>query len=215
VLLANGSTPVTVGESLTVSQLTGLLFKPTQDNTGHTSSFAYSVSDPAGKTAVGSATRQLRGPKPVSTHRRSKRWLTGLLLCQPISCFRSSRERQLSCAANPLALSDAEMGRCPSSVCATGGIPFASSTRSPFPSRPLTDGRWVNARSGTPLALCVIGSDALARQRLAGRCRSEHPLSRRCGSRHLRHHPYACGGRRGPQWSFRARPRDSRRAARE
>ena len=64
VLLANGSTPVTVGESLTVSQLTGLLFKPTQDNTGHTSSFAYSVSDPAGKTAVGSATLTT-GPNPI------------------------------------------------------------------------------------------------------------------------------------------------------
>ena len=64
VLLANGSTPVTVGESLTVSQLTGLLFNPTQDNTGHTSSFAYSVSDPAGKTAVGSATLTT-GPNPI------------------------------------------------------------------------------------------------------------------------------------------------------
>ena len=55
VLLANGTTPVTVGQSLSVSQLTGLLFKPTQDNTGKTSSFGYSVSDPAGKTASGSA----------------------------------------------------------------------------------------------------------------------------------------------------------------
>ena len=55
VLLANGTTPVTVGQSLSVSQLTGLLFKPTQDNTGHTSSFGYSVSDPAGNTASGSA----------------------------------------------------------------------------------------------------------------------------------------------------------------
>ena len=56
VLLANGSTPVTVGQSLSVSQLTGLLFKPSQDNTGHTSSFGYSVSDPAGATATRPAT---------------------------------------------------------------------------------------------------------------------------------------------------------------
>ena len=55
VLLANGTTPVALGQSLSVSQLTGLLFKPTQDNTGHTSSFGYSVSDPAGTTASGSA----------------------------------------------------------------------------------------------------------------------------------------------------------------
>ena len=55
VLLANGTTPVTVGQSLSVSQLTGLLFKPTQDNTGKTSSFGYSVSDPAGTTASGLA----------------------------------------------------------------------------------------------------------------------------------------------------------------
>ena len=52
VLLANGTTPVAVGQSLSVSQLTGLLFKPTQDNTGKTSSFGYSVSDPAGNTAT-------------------------------------------------------------------------------------------------------------------------------------------------------------------
>ena len=55
VFLANGTTPVAVGQSLSVSQLTGLLFKPTQDNTGQTSTFGYSVSDPAGKTASGSA----------------------------------------------------------------------------------------------------------------------------------------------------------------
>jgi hypothetical protein len=56
VLLANGTTPVTLGQSLSISQLTGLVFKPTQDNTGKTSSFGYSVSDPAGKTATGTAT---------------------------------------------------------------------------------------------------------------------------------------------------------------
>ena len=55
VLLANGTSAVTLGQSLSVAQLTGLLFKPTQDNTGQTSSFNFSVSDPAGKTAIGSA----------------------------------------------------------------------------------------------------------------------------------------------------------------
>lgn len=37
VLLANGTSPVTVGESLTVAQLTGLMFKPTQGSTGQNS----------------------------------------------------------------------------------------------------------------------------------------------------------------------------------
>src|ERR1035437_2160702 len=64
VLLSNGTTPVTVGQSLSVSQLTGLLFEPTQDNTGKTSSFAYTVSDPTGKTASGSATL-VTGPNAI------------------------------------------------------------------------------------------------------------------------------------------------------
>jgi hypothetical protein len=64
VLLSNGTTPVTLGESLTVAQLTGLLFKSTQDNTGQSSSFGYTVSDPAGKTAAGTATLTT-GPNPI------------------------------------------------------------------------------------------------------------------------------------------------------
>jgi hypothetical protein len=52
VTLSNG-TPVTAGESLTVAQLTGLEFKPAQDNTGQSSNFSYSVSDPGGNTAAG------------------------------------------------------------------------------------------------------------------------------------------------------------------
>jgi Domain of unknown function (DUF4082)/Cadherin-like domain/Bacterial Ig domain len=56
VLLSNGTTPVTMGESLTVAQLTGLMFKPTQDSTGQTSTFTYSVSDPAAHSANGSVT---------------------------------------------------------------------------------------------------------------------------------------------------------------
>src|ERR1035437_2675329 len=56
VLLSNGTTPVTMGESLTVAQLTGLMFKPTQDSTGQTSTFTYSASDPAANSANGSVT---------------------------------------------------------------------------------------------------------------------------------------------------------------
>ena len=56
VLLSDGTTPVTLGEGLNVAQLTSLMFKPTQDNTGQSSTFGYTVSDPAGKTANGTAT---------------------------------------------------------------------------------------------------------------------------------------------------------------
>jgi N,N-dimethylformamidase beta subunit-like protein/uncharacterized protein DUF4082/Big-like domain-containing protein len=64
VLLANGTAAVTVGESLTVAQLTGLMFMPTQDSTGQSSTFAYTVSDPAAHTANGSVTLAT-GPNAV------------------------------------------------------------------------------------------------------------------------------------------------------
>jgi hypothetical protein len=69
VLLSDGSTPVTVGESLTVVQLTGLEFKPNQDSTGQSSSFAYTVSDPGGQSANGSATLTT-GPNAGRTRSR-------------------------------------------------------------------------------------------------------------------------------------------------
>ena len=56
VYLANGTTGVNVNDTLTASQLAGLVFKPARDNTGKTSTFSYTASDPAGKTAAGSAT---------------------------------------------------------------------------------------------------------------------------------------------------------------
>jgi len=56
VLLADAATAVTVGEKLTVAQLTGLMFKPAQDNTGQSSTFSYTVSDPAAHSANGSVT---------------------------------------------------------------------------------------------------------------------------------------------------------------
>src|SRR5262249_53672142 len=56
IFLANGVTPVYVGETLTVTQLTGLMFKPTTGTFGTSSTFFYTVSDPSGTTAPGSAT---------------------------------------------------------------------------------------------------------------------------------------------------------------
>ena len=61
VYLANGTTAVTVGENLTVAQLTGLTFKPTTSTTGQTSTFSYTVKDPAGLSATGSATLAIGG----------------------------------------------------------------------------------------------------------------------------------------------------------
>jgi Ca2+-binding RTX toxin-like protein len=53
ITLADGTTPVTAGETLTVAQLSGLEFSPTTGLTSSTSSFTYSVSDPAPATVSG------------------------------------------------------------------------------------------------------------------------------------------------------------------
>src|ERR1035437_3893163 len=55
VFLSNGTTAVTVGQALTVAQLTGLTFKSAATGSGEISSLNYSVSDPAGKTSAGTA----------------------------------------------------------------------------------------------------------------------------------------------------------------
>src|SRR6202140_2779194 len=55
VFLSDGTTVVTQGQTLTVAQLTGLLFKSATNGSGEISSLNYSVSDPAGKTATGTA----------------------------------------------------------------------------------------------------------------------------------------------------------------
>jgi hypothetical protein len=56
VLLAVGTTTVSVGESLTVAQLTGLEFEPTPNISGQSSDFAFTVSDPGGNTGSATAT---------------------------------------------------------------------------------------------------------------------------------------------------------------
>ena len=56
ILLADGLTPVTLGEPLSVQQLTGLKFRPALNNFGESSEFAFTVSDPAGNTASATAT---------------------------------------------------------------------------------------------------------------------------------------------------------------
>ncbi|HEX5499640.1 MAG TPA: hypothetical protein VFX03_10450, partial [Thermomicrobiales bacterium] len=55
VLLPGGTTAVTVGETLTVAQLTGLVFKPKTTAAGHISTFAYTVTDPSKLSATGTA----------------------------------------------------------------------------------------------------------------------------------------------------------------
>src|SRR5689334_11143166 len=62
VYLADGKTAVTVGENLSVGQLTGLTFKPTAGQFSQSSTFKYSVADPLGATASGVATVSI-GPQ--------------------------------------------------------------------------------------------------------------------------------------------------------
>jgi hypothetical protein len=65
VVLADGITPVTLGETLTVAQLIGLKFRPTLDSFGTTSTFAFSVSDPAGNPAA-STSVEMTAPSHTS-----------------------------------------------------------------------------------------------------------------------------------------------------
>ncbi len=70
VLLADKVTAVTNGETLTVAQLTGLTFKPTTGVYSQSSQFTYSVTDPSGLSASGSATLAIAAPSgsgPVTT----------------------------------------------------------------------------------------------------------------------------------------------------
>src|SRR5216683_2354047 len=69
VYLADGVTAVTSGEILTVAQLIGLTFKPTSGVFSQSSTFIYTVTDPSGLSASGSATLAI-GPDttpPVTT----------------------------------------------------------------------------------------------------------------------------------------------------
>lgn len=64
ITLADGVTPVTLGETLTAGQLTGLLFAGSAGMSGRNSSFAYTVNDPAGNTTTGSVTLALSPSVP-------------------------------------------------------------------------------------------------------------------------------------------------------
>src|SRR5437762_12929404 len=69
VLLADGTTPVSIGESLTVAQLIGLEFRPVPNSAGQSSDLAFTVSDPGGNTVSASATLaiDLSNTPPVAT----------------------------------------------------------------------------------------------------------------------------------------------------
>ena len=69
VTLADGST-VTSGETLSISQLTGLLFNPTPHLFDASSTFSYTVTDPATRSTVG-----YRNPLHWSSYRQSGRRL--------------------------------------------------------------------------------------------------------------------------------------------
>jgi hypothetical protein len=71
VVHADGTRAVNAGETLTVAQLTGLMFIPTPGAFAQTSTFNYSVKNPAGPSGSGSATLAI-GPKktPPATEKR-------------------------------------------------------------------------------------------------------------------------------------------------
>ncbi|HET9849835.1 MAG TPA: hypothetical protein VFR68_14925, partial [Candidatus Dormibacteraeota bacterium] len=69
VLLSDGATTVANGETLTIAQLTGLMFKPTAGTFGTSSTFTYKVTDPSGLSTTGTASLAV-GPDtmpPVTT----------------------------------------------------------------------------------------------------------------------------------------------------
>src|SRR5437588_4848890 len=69
VLLSDAVTPVSLGESLTVAQLTGLKFSPLAGAFGTSSTFSYDVSNPSGLSTSGTATLAI-GPDtlpPIAT----------------------------------------------------------------------------------------------------------------------------------------------------
>jgi Hint domain-containing protein len=55
VTLSDGVTPVTVGETLTVAQLTGLMFTPTTGDAAFSTGFTYEVTDTSGNSNLGTA----------------------------------------------------------------------------------------------------------------------------------------------------------------
>ncbi len=76
VLLADGVTPLTQGESLTVAQLAGLEVEPSRNLFSTSSTFSFEVSEPAGYTATGSADLAIQNlpaaPSGSPTSRRSR-----------------------------------------------------------------------------------------------------------------------------------------------
>jgi hypothetical protein len=64
VLLSDGTTSVSVGETLTISQLTGLEFKPTSNIASQASVLEYAVTDPGNGYALGTASL-IVGPSPI------------------------------------------------------------------------------------------------------------------------------------------------------
>ena len=63
---SDGVTAVTAGQTLSVAQLTGLMFKPTAGLFGQSSTFSYKVTDPSGLSTTGAATLGI-GPAAVPT----------------------------------------------------------------------------------------------------------------------------------------------------
>lgn len=69
VYLSDGATPVLMGQTLSIAQLTSLKFKPTSGLFGTSSTFTYRVTDPSGTAATGIATLSIAADSlpPVTT----------------------------------------------------------------------------------------------------------------------------------------------------
>jgi len=76
VLLADGVTRVTAGETLTVTQLTGLKFAPTAGVVAESGQFSYTVTDPAGASSLGGATLSVAPSGNVLTVGPGKQYST-------------------------------------------------------------------------------------------------------------------------------------------
>lgn len=104
ILLADGTSPVAVGQTLTAAQLTRLRFRPARGAEGHISNLSYLVVGAAGSAIAGCVLFVVHPAAPPS---RSTSYSTPT----PATMVESSSEA----SANPAALQDARLPSIPSS----------------------------------------------------------------------------------------------------
>ncbi len=93
VTLSDGVTPVFVGETLTMSQLTGLMFTPTAGDTAFSTQFSYTVTDSSGNSSLGTATLNIN---PTS----ATIWTVGFVGPGGVTKQKSTIQAAITAAAN-------------------------------------------------------------------------------------------------------------------